>query len=146
MHGYSWIFVFLYSSFNRTAPIANPHPDAHQGLKGRPPVDEKVLVPLNPVFFKQHNNRRTTYTTRSEREDVKSRDHRRTKGKIPELLPPLHIISLIHRRLDTPHHHRANAHRHHPPEMRAVDGHDLAYVFPIHIERASDGLRCVLVR
>ena len=65
----------------------------------------------------------------------------RTERKIAELVPSLHLLALLHRRVDAPDHHRADAHAHHPPKLRAIDRHDLAHVLPVHVQRGADRLR-----
>ena len=43
----------------RTPPQTHTHP--HQCLNARPPILKQVLIPFQRPFFKQTNNRRTTY-------------------------------------------------------------------------------------
>lgn len=57
-----------------------------------------------------------------------------TKREETELLSSLHLLPLFHRGVNATHHHGAHTHCHHSPEVRGVNGDNLAYVLAVDIK------------
>jgi len=65
---------------------------------------------------------------------------RHTKGKVAKFLATSDRVSLADSEDDAPHHHRTDADVEYAAEDRTVDGHDLADILAIDIERGANGL------
>lgn len=65
----------------------------------------------------------------------------RTKGKEAKFLATSNSVSLFNSEIDAPHHHCTDANVEYTAEDWTVNGHDLADVLAIDIERGADGLR-----
>jgi hypothetical protein len=59
---------------------------------------------------------------------------RHRECEVSKFLPTIHVLAPLR-------HHCADTDCHHTPEMRVVDGHDLAGVLSMHVKRGTNGLR-----
>jgi hypothetical protein len=65
----------------------------------------------------------------------------RTECKVSELLSTLDVLPFFDCSMDTANYHSTDTYGHDAPKGGAVNGDDLADVFPMDVESHADGLR-----